>query len=103
MATIERWLLTDHPAAQGHFPGNPVIPGAVLLSETLRAIETSLGVKLSPCRVRFAKFFRPARPGDRVLVTFSAYDEGGIRFGCTVGENTVLAGEVTCNDTSMAA
>ncbi len=103
MATIERWFLPDHPAAQGHFPGNPVIPGALLLSEALRAIEASLGAKLSPCRIRFAKFFHPARPGDRVLVDFSADDGGGIRFGCTVGGKTVLTGEVTCSDTLTAA
>ncbi|MGB7542973.1 MAG: hypothetical protein WA373_00550 [Burkholderiales bacterium] len=103
MATIERWLPPDHPAAQGHFPGNPVIPGAVLLSEALRAIEASLGANLSPCRIRFAKFFHPARPGDRILVDFCVQDEGGIRFSCTVGEKTVLTGEVTCSDTSTAA
>jgi 3-hydroxyacyl-[acyl-carrier-protein] dehydratase len=103
LATIERWLLRDHPAAQGHFPGNPVIPGAVLLSEALRAIEASLGANLSPCRIRFAKFFHPARPGDRILVDFSAHDGGGIRFACTVGEKTVLAGEVTCSDTLTPA
>jgi 3-hydroxymyristoyl/3-hydroxydecanoyl-(acyl carrier protein) dehydratase len=61
---LAQTLAADHPAAQGHFPGNPIIPGAVLLSETVRAIEARLGRTLEPYRVRRAKFPHPARPGD---------------------------------------
>ena len=75
MATVERDFPPDHAAAQGHFPGNPVIPGALLLSEVLRAIETSLGKNLCPYQIRSAKFIRPVRPGERVSIDFSGCDE----------------------------
>ena len=71
MATVERDFPPDHAAAQGHFPGNPVIPGALVLSEALRAIETSLGKNLCPYQIRSAKFIRPVRPGERVSIDFS--------------------------------
>ena len=96
MLTIERLFPLDHPAAQGHFPGNPIIPGAVLLSETLRAIESALGVSLSPGQLGSAKFLHPARPGDRVKIEFSDSASGTIRFACAVGERTVLRGVVMC-------
>lgn len=97
VATLRQRLADDHPAAQGHFPGNPIIPGAVVLSETLRLIEASLGVSLSPYRIRRAKFPHPARPGDDLLIEYTDSAPGSIRFQCAVSGNTVLVGEVECS------
>jgi 3-hydroxyacyl-[acyl-carrier-protein] dehydratase len=91
----------DHPAAQGHFPGNPVIPAAVLLGEALRAVEAGLGVSLPFSRIRSAKFFAPVRPGDRVVVEY--YRSGSdIRFACAVEGKAVAKGDVAC-DATLAA
>ena len=103
MVTVERFFPLDHPAAQGHFPGNPIIPGAVLLSETLRAIEASLDLSLSPGQLGSAKFLSPTRPGDRVTIEFSDSASGTIRFACSVGPITVLTGAVTCEALSTPA
>jgi len=35
LITIRR----DHPSLPGHFPGNPVVPGVVILEEVLEAIR----------------------------------------------------------------
>jgi 3-hydroxymyristoyl/3-hydroxydecanoyl-(acyl carrier protein) dehydratase len=95
MGTAERFFPLDHRAADGHFPGNPIIPGAVLLSEVLLAIEAVLNVSLLPCQVKAAKFFYPARPGDRVKIEFTGHGEGEIKFICTVNEKTVLVGQTS--------
>lgn len=99
MDALRTTLRADHPAAQGHFPGNPMIPGAVLLSEAVRLIEAGLGRSLSPCRIRRAKFPHPARPGDDLRIAFTEA-HGSIRFECTVGADTVLVGEVECSASS---
>ena len=99
---IERVFQPDHPASQGHFPGNPIIPGAVLLSETLQAIEASLGVNLVPFQVTSVKFLHPARPGDRVLIEFSRTARGEIKFTCAVGGRPVLTGQMSCHALSTA-
>ncbi len=96
MTIVEQLFPLDHPAAQGHFPGNPIIPGAVLLSETLRAIEASLDISLSPGQLGSAKFLYPTRPGDRVRIEFSGSKSGAIKFACSVGPITVLTGVVRC-------
>jgi 3-hydroxyacyl-[acyl-carrier-protein] dehydratase len=101
LTTVERTFPSDHAAAQGHFPGNPIIPGALLLAEALRAIEGSLGKNLCPYRVRSAKFVRPVRPGENVSIDFSSRDEKRISFSCKVGANLVLAGEVVCEPSSV--
>lgn len=103
MVTIEQLFPLDHPAAQGHFPGNPIIPGAVLLSETLRAIEGSLDLSLSRGQLVSAKFPHPARPGDNVRIEFSEFTAGTIKFACMVGETTVLTGKVNCEAISTPA
>ena len=94
MTVIDKVFRHDHPASQGHFPGNPIIPGAVLLDETLRAIEAGPDAGLAPFRIRSAKFLHPARPGDRMLIRFSRTPEGEIRFVCSVGETPVLTGQI---------
>ena len=96
MATLEVGFAADHAAARGHFPDNPIIPGALLLSEALRAIETSLGKDLCPYQIRSAKFTHPVRPGDSVSIDFSSRDGKRISFSCKVGATPVLAGELVC-------
>jgi 3-hydroxyacyl-[acyl-carrier-protein] dehydratase len=93
LAAIELCLPLDHPAAQGHFPGNPIIPGAVLLNETFLAIGENLGASLSTYTLRTAKFLRPVRPGDTVRIEFRE-NEGEVEFTCKVGEVTVMKGEI---------
>ena len=97
MAAAARSFAPDHPAAQGHFPGNPLIPGAVLLAGTLQEIAAGLGVNLSSCRIRSAKFVAPVRPGDRVTIEYSRPHGNAIRFDCKLGGRTVLKGEVACD------
>ena len=94
MATVEVDFPPDHPAAMGHFPGNPVIPGALLLSAVLRALEASLGKNLYPCRIQSAKFLHPVRPGERVFIDFSGRNQERISLSCKVGGKPVLAAEV---------
>ena len=99
---IERDLRPDHPAAQGHFPGDPIIPGAVLLNETLQAIAAGLGASLAPFRIASAKFLHPARPGDRLVIVFSHTAPGEIQFTCRVAGKTVLTGRIQCPAASTA-
>lgn len=94
---IEQVFQPDHPALQGHFPGNPIIPGAVLLSETLKAIEAGLGISLAPFQIRSAKFLHPARPGDRVLIQFSRTAQGEIKFTCATAGIPILTGQLSCH------
>ena len=90
----------DHPTAAGHFPGNPIIPGAVLLDTALTAIAAAEGLTSAPSRLRSAKFLHPVRPGDRMLVEWQASPTGAIAFtgsveGRPVMTATLMTGSVT--------
>lgn len=89
----------DHPAAAGHFPGNPVVPGALLLGELLRAMESALDRSLIPCEMDAVKFYHPVHPGERVTVVVSEVAAGGVRFTCNVGTTTVMSGQLRCRPT----
>ena len=97
MPVTECFFPPDHPASQGHFPGNPVIPGAVLLRDALRAIEMDGGLTLPRCRIQSAKFLHPVRPGDRIVIECSRNAEGDVRFACRIGARLVLTGQVRCH------
>ena len=99
---IERDLQPDHPASQGHFPGDPIIPGAVLLSETLRAIEARLGASFAPFRIASAKFLHPTRPGNRLVIEFSRAAPGEIQFTSRVDGRPVLTGRIQCHASPAA-
>jgi 3-hydroxyacyl-[acyl-carrier-protein] dehydratase len=102
LAAAARHFSSDHPAAQGHFPGDPIIPGAVLLNETLRAITERLDAAPSVVHIRSAKFLHPTRPGDRVSIEFSSAAGGEVRFECTVDGKSVLTGQFRWQDRPTA-
>jgi 3-hydroxymyristoyl/3-hydroxydecanoyl-(acyl carrier protein) dehydratase len=91
---IERRFAADHPASAGHFPGNPIIPGALLLDEAVAAIAAALertGVVL----IRAAKFRHPVRPGDTVRMQWRFTDAWLISFECRLVDSDVLAASFT--------
>jgi 3-hydroxyacyl-[acyl-carrier-protein] dehydratase len=72
-------IAADHPAAPGHFPGNPVIPGAVLLHEVAAAISCR---STTCCAIVAAKFLHPVRPGDRLSVEWRTKGSCEFSFVC---------------------
>jgi 3-hydroxyacyl-[acyl-carrier-protein] dehydratase len=82
----------NHPCGAGHFPGNPIIPGALLLDEVLTRIATDLDIDGLAWRVKSAKFPQPVRPGDMVHITSTPAANGDIRFECTVSGSRVMSG-----------
>ena len=89
----------DHPAASGHFPGNPIIPGATLLAEVLQAVGQATRQDLSQARLTSAKFPSPARPGDRVEVDYSLA-AARCAIVCSVAGRIVLKVEIVCGGPS---
>lgn len=52
----------DHPALAGHFPGNPLVPGVVMLDAVQSAVRSAwtLGALQA---LPMVKFLSPLRPG----------------------------------------
>jgi len=85
-------IAVDHPAFAGHFPGAPVVPGVVLLDEAMFAIGAATGIARN--RVAWAKFLRPVRPGEALVVRFSVDAGGAVGFEIATGVHKVATGRL---------
>ena len=71
----------DHPAFAGHFPGQPLLPGVVLLSEALEVLlREAPGWLTGEARLSTAKFLAPVRPGASLEMRWTPPAAGHLRF-----------------------
>lgn len=89
--TKEVRFASDHPSAAGHFPSHPIIPGALLLDEAIK-LMTEGAQQDREIVVRAAKFFRPVRPGEAIMVRWEVTRAETIKFECRlIGDNRLVA------------
>lgn len=89
--TLSLSIAADHPAFAGHFPGQPVVPGVVLLDETLHALATQLAVQGS-WQIVSAKFHSMVVPGETVLLTHQQQSPGRFSFALHVQQRLIARG-----------
>jgi 3-hydroxymyristoyl/3-hydroxydecanoyl-(acyl carrier protein) dehydratase len=84
------WLrvASDHPALAGHFPGHPIVPGALLLDEALHAIDGAA----TSWHIASLKFHRIVRPDEALRLEFSTQPGGALRIELRAGEALVMSG-----------
>jgi 3-hydroxymyristoyl/3-hydroxydecanoyl-(acyl carrier protein) dehydratase len=76
-----------HPALAGHFPGNPVVPGVVVLERVAAALRAWRGERLVKLD---AKFVQPLLPDDEAVIELRA-EAARIRFTVTRADGVALA------------
>jgi hypothetical protein len=85
----------DHPAFAGHFPGQPVLPGAALLALVMQALadQPALQQRLGAApQISSAKFLMPVKPGMDLRLVFSAQGSG-LAFEVLVAGGVVARGQ----------
>lgn len=89
-------IAADHPAYSGHFPGQPVLPGVVLLDAALHAFERSgIGASGGSARgweINSAKFQSAVRPGEALTLEHERQPNGSIRFAIRTADRVVASG-----------
>jgi len=81
----------NHPALPGHFPGNPVVPGVLILEHVLRAYEASQPCPTPLRRLTNVKFLQPLRPGETAEIAFDI-KPGKVAFSVVRGETLIAKG-----------
>lgn len=84
----------DHPCLSGHFPGNPIVPGVVLLECVAQAVQDWLGVSVNPRAFPSVKFLSPLKPGERANIFLSGAPPQ-LRFRCECGGRLLAQGTLT--------
>ena len=91
-APITVTISANHPALAGHFPGVPILPGVLLLDETLRALEEDESLAVTRWRIGRAKFLEPVRPGETLLLEYERLTNGSVRFMVSSAGHAVAEG-----------
>jgi 3-hydroxyacyl-[acyl-carrier-protein] dehydratase len=97
--TVSLTIDPAHPSLAGHFPGDPIVPGAILLDYAIAHVEGAFGRKV--VGILAAKFLVPVRPQQTVTFRVAGGDNGRVTITALIGRAVVcslsvaLAGEAT--------
>jgi 3-hydroxymyristoyl/3-hydroxydecanoyl-(acyl carrier protein) dehydratase len=95
MGTVNLEISPQHPAFAGHFPGTPIVPGALLLDEAVRVLSEAADPGATCCEIAATKFLSVVRPGEALSVEHELCDDGWIRFVIRTPDRTVASGRLT--------
>lgn len=94
-------IAADHPAYAGHFPGQPILPGVVLLDAALHALAGVQGMPAASGQIKSVKFLSPVLPGEALTLHYAASAAGGFRFDIRCAARTVASGAVDFTQASL--
>lgn len=87
--TVALTIDPEYPSLPGHFPGDPIVPGAILLDFAIAHVERSLGRKVA--MIRDAKFLVPVRPQQTVIFGYGHSDNARVKVTASVGSAIVCS------------
>lgn len=96
-------ITADHPSLAGHFPGNPVVPGVVILDQVRQCIEEWKHSSIAASALKSVKFLSPLVMSETASQSLSlvleekqagsAFDSTRIEFRCLKGEELIVQGQ----------
>lgn len=87
----------EHPAFEGHFPGQPILPGVVLLDQVFQLAQQAVPYIAEGWELGQAKFLSTVGPGDVLHFSVQPATRGGLAFrvataaGVDVASGTLTA------------
>jgi 3-hydroxyacyl-[acyl-carrier-protein] dehydratase len=82
----------EHPALPGHFPGNPIVPGVLLLSRVAQAVRSIFGSEI--IAVPAVKFHVPLRPAERFEIELYRAEDDIVKFRVARGKTLIASGSL---------
>lgn len=83
----------QHRCFADHFPGNPIVPGALLLDWLCQLIEKNLpGTRVEG--IRTMKFLATLHPGDECLLTINQKNSGQVSLLCQRDGQPICKGSI---------
>jgi 3-hydroxymyristoyl/3-hydroxydecanoyl-(acyl carrier protein) dehydratase len=96
MADTPRWrkIPASHPALPGHFPGHPVVPGVVILSEVWDSVAAAATHPVRCTGWPNVKFLAPLQPEEAFTIEVEFTSQDAARFTCRSAERGLAQGSV---------
>jgi 3-hydroxymyristoyl/3-hydroxydecanoyl-(acyl carrier protein) dehydratase len=95
--TVRVEIPVDHPCFPGHFPGQPILPGVLLLQRVMALAQTSLVSPIDECTMHNIKFSASVAPGDVLDVQLTGTPSNEYRFTVRVVQGEGADGIVACS------
>ena len=98
-------IAADHPAFDGHFPGQPMLPGVALLAEVLEAalrvpaLAACIGIEP---HLAVVKFLAPVGPGTTLAIDFRL-GARVLEWRVATGARDVASGQIARADLGAAS
>jgi 3-hydroxymyristoyl/3-hydroxydecanoyl-(acyl carrier protein) dehydratase len=90
----------DHPCLPGHFPGNPIVPGTLVLERVIESLSQR-HAEQRVCEVVSTKFLSPLKPEQTFSIHFQERGES-IDFECRQGETTLTSGRLKLTQSEVS-
>ena len=87
---VEYSITVDHASLEGHFPGNPVIPGVVIMQKVFETV--SQAKPSTHYKIVMTKFLQPLIPPATLSVYLTEKSENTITFKAMVDNDVISNG-----------
>lgn len=84
----------SHPALPGHFPGNPVVPGVLILDAVVEMLAQHAGGPVRVTGFPAIKFLAPLAPEREFEIVLAAKRPGQSTFDVLAGGERLVSGTV---------
>lgn len=84
----------SHPSLSGHFPGNPLVPGVILLSHVIDTTERLYEGKVKVIGMPTVKFLAPVYPEKEVMLSLLPVAPDSLRFEYRAGALLIATGSI---------
>lgn len=99
----ESVIPANHPSLPGHFPGQPIVPGVVILDAVLHALY-QWRPESRVAAFRMVKFVSPLLPDEMFTIELEQENaERPLRFTCRVADRHLVQGQLALQPVSGAA
>jgi 3-hydroxymyristoyl/3-hydroxydecanoyl-(acyl carrier protein) dehydratase len=95
-------IAASHPALPGHFPGHPVVPGAVLLEAVAAALPRHADGPVRITGFPVVKFLAPLLPEREFKIVFSTKRPGQMAFEIVADGMKLVSGTLACETAHVA-
>ncbi len=87
-------IAPEHPCLAGHFPGDPIVPGVILLDYVNALIKQHFSGKVVN-RISQAKFHQPLRPAETFVIHLEQTSPDSFKFECLKSAEKIASGKLS--------